>query len=481
MKKKTLVVVSFYSAIFLALSFLNLSLFDYAYDDAYIHFRIAENFLVHGKPYYNVDERLMASSSPGWTIVLLVLFFLAGVKLKAVSLLNAAATALAVYVYARVLDETAQARKFSNDLLVALVMLPILVYSDIGLMETPLALLILGVGVLLYLRKNSLSFLFFGMCVFFRLELAVFLLLFLAYNVRSRTVPVWRSCLNVLLGLAPFVVYEYAFFGTVIPQPVRAKSIVYSLNSLQVVIDALPDGLFVGGIAGRAVEIYLLLFLLYAVSRDIRKPGRGANDSVVVLFAFGGAAVLMSYVLARTLVFGWYIPLFAAPLFISFLAYAVNKKSLAFGAALALTLLPYGAGFVKTVDVSRRLYVEYPGCTLMSAEVGGLGFGFKGKVYDGAGLVSGGALKYHPMRVPQERVNGVVGAVPPGYVEEIGPDIIVGYDVFVDAIKKSKIAQNYIIIKNDIYTSDDMRIAHDKNIWGSGSLNIFIRRDKYRK
>src|ERR1700712_1724280 len=42
------------------------------YDDAFIHLRIARNLALTGRAFWNPGERVMATSSPAWTILLAV-------------------------------------------------------------------------------------------------------------------------------------------------------------------------------------------------------------------------------------------------------------------------------------------------------------------------------------------------------------------------------------------------------------------------
>jgi hypothetical protein len=140
-----------------------------------------------------------------------------------------------------------------------------------------------------------------------------------------------------------------------------------------------------------------------------------------------------------------------------------------------------GARVRKYLEVADRLYRVYPEYTLLSTEMGGLGFGFKGRVLDGAGLLTRNALKYHPMKVPQERPDGLTGAIPPGYVKEADPDIIVSYDCFCGAFMKSPEAGNYVTIKEPIFTSSDLAITNVRSLWGSDNINIFIKKEKYSR
>jgi len=503
MKKETPVLLSFYSVLFLAISLLNLSLFNYAYDDAYIHFRIAENFLVHGRPYFNLDERLMATSSPGWTLTLFAIFLMTGVKLKAVSIFNAAATTLAVYIYARVVDKAVADSKISHDVLVALVLLPILAYSSIGLMETSFALLLLGLGVLLYLRKDGLAFLFFGLCVFFRFELVVFLLLFLAFNAYKKAVPVWKTGFFASLGAAPFLAFDYAFFGTSIPHTIRAKSAVFSLNRVDVIDVGVPRFFFEGSM-GVMIEFILLVVLLYVALRTALKYRGDFEHGVILLFLAGGASVFLAYFIQKTYIFSWYPPLYYAPVFISALVFAMKKRAPALIIFLLLAFLPFAALFCVTLyaslfdksayqyfshearvqkylDVGRRLYERYPDYTLMTSEIGGLGFAFKGKIYDGAGLVSEDVLKYHPMKVPEQRPSGKFGSIPAGYAREIRPDIIVSYDFNMDRLFTPDILDKYVRIEENIYMPEDMAIMRKKSLLPENRLIVLIKKDRFTK
>ncbi len=500
---KNLKLSVFYILIFLSLCVIHLSLFNYAYDDAYIHFRIAENFLLYGKPYFNLDEKVMASSSPGWTLTLLALFFMTGVKLKAVSIFNAAVTALAVYVYARVVDEAVGVGKTSHDALVALALLPILAYSNIGLMETSLALLLLGTGVLLYLRKNSVAFLFFGISVFFRLELAVFVSLFLAFNAYRKAVPVWKSCLYSALGAAPFIAYAYYYFGTIIPQPVRAKPVVFLLSRADVIELGVP-GFFFEGSKGTIIESVLLAMLSYIVFRTALKYRHRFEQDVILLLLSGSVLIFLTYFFKKTYICNWYLPLYYAPFFLSSLIYVLDKRSALLGASLIAAFLPVGANFCitayasvfdksaypiysyearvqKYLEVGRRLYERYPDYTLMTSEIGGLGFAFKGKVYDGVGLISEGALKYHPMKVPEQRPTGDFGSIPAGYIKEIQPDIIVSYDVYMDGLITPDVLDKYVRIKDDIYAPEDLKMLRDKGPLPGKLLSILIKKGRYTR
>lgn len=499
---KNLKLSVFYILLFLLLLFINLSLYKYAFDDAYIHFRISGNLLDYGKPYFNIDERLMASSSAGWTVLLWALFLMVGKSIAAVAILNSAITTSTAFIFARVAEELSDSVKITNDFLAALICVPVLIYSSVGLMETPAALLALGAGILFYLKGRAAAFLLLSACVFFRPELAVFLMFFLIHNAVVGKLPVAHTLLYAAATATPFFMYDLWFFGTVIPHAVIAKPVIYSVWPFEVI-----GQMFYPVIKGMYYQasLFLLVLLLNFVLMVIAlKSGPGSVERKVALLSVPATVVLVTYVLKRVFVFDWYVPLFLLPMFMGMFIYAVKRNAVLFAVLSMLAFLPYLNGFSNTalatvhdatlypefyqgartrkyLEVAGRLNDAYPGCTLMSSEGGGLGYGFKGRVFDGAGILSSGALKYHPMKVPQERPNGLTGAIPPGYVKEVKPDIIVSYDCFCGAFMKSPEAGNYVTIKEPIFTSSDLAITNVRNLWDSDNINIFIKKEKYSR
>ena len=72
--------------------------------------------------------------------------------------------------------------------------------------------------------------------------------------------------------------------------------------------------------------------------------------------------------------------------------------------------------------VGGALEESCPTGRLLTSEIGGLGDGFKGEILDG--FRSGkppSAIKYHVMRGPEEKRNGLLGTIPLGFVQESAP------------------------------------------------------------
>ena len=108
----------------------------------------------------------------------------------------------------------------------------------------------------------------------------------------------------------------------------------------------------------------------------------------------------------------------------------------------------------------------------MTSEVGGLGDGFPGEILDGFGLMTSAALKYHPMKVPQERSSGLIGAIPVGFVREQHPDVIVSYLIFAEDVLRNAAALGYI---DSTYPPLlPSVLAHTPNAFGLGYLHVLV-------
>src|SRR3954470_10255 len=92
--------VAGFAVLLAVLAFVHWRLYPFAFDDAYIHFRIARHLAHDGQPYYNLGDAVMASSSSAWTLLLAGLFA-CGATPIVVAMMNAFLTACCVPVYAR--------------------------------------------------------------------------------------------------------------------------------------------------------------------------------------------------------------------------------------------------------------------------------------------------------------------------------------------------------------------------------------------
>lgn len=195
----------------------HVKLWPYAYDDAYIHIRIADHLASLGVPYYNPGEAVMASSSTGWTIFLFILFRLTGVHSLMVAIINALLTLAGAFVYTCLVKYAPSANKLPFVIsLFPLCYVGIMLHASIGLMETPLALLILGGALLLWIADNQYSkysWVLFGALPFFRLEFIVFVVLFAAYSLVLKKIGLINLLTYLAIGALPFLcLLRFVFF-----------------------------------------------------------------------------------------------------------------------------------------------------------------------------------------------------------------------------------------------------------------------------
>jgi hypothetical protein len=249
------------------------------------------------------------------------------------------------------------------------------------------------------------------------------------------------------LGALPYVVYDYYFFGTLLPNTIKAKAVVYSLSygaTLLTILGRLIDDLPLSSACSIRVSyetaFAYVLFLLGLVCAHVgiftfRETkflvGNGNKRSYVSgLIMLWGVCVLGAYVATKTHIFPWYEPLYEVPVLLvigitilgirsrfallGLVVFAIPMLGQMLGLSQVISAASVnpacyqdfesGARVRHYVQIGNWLYDQYPHATLMTSEIGGLGYGFKGHMVDGAGLISPDALQYHPMSVPKCRI-----------------------------------------------------------------------------
>lgn len=474
---------------------IHLKLFPYVNDDAYIHIRIAQNFVKYGKPYFNPGEAINASSSPVWTIVLAFLFKYISDSPLAISILNSIITAIGLLIHTRLFYRlSGKSKNPYLYLLFGVCYLSLILSVSIDLMETPFALLILGIALHLLLNKNKLCLILFGILIFVRFEFISLLCLIFYFIYIKRTFSLKETIIFPLLGILPLLTYEMWFFKTIIPNTILAKSKVYEMNYW--------------GIYGNIIIIIILAYITIYLLKEFPKNSSDSTRILHLLSIFG-FVTFSSYILSKALIFAWYTPIFLIPMlyeifnisFIrnfqfkfvhrlislpttTFFLYLILELSLIFASAYfnAPNLYPrftLGARVRNYIKIGQELYQKYPNATLLTSEIGGLGYGFKGHIVDGVGLVSPEALKYHPMKVPDERSQGSIGAIPVKYIEDVNPELIVSNDLFIEAFLDSKSMNKYIRISEPAYLEEDLILSNHHTVWENSKLSIFVRKDLY--
>jgi hypothetical protein len=491
---------------------LHINLYQYAYDDAYIHFRIARNFLDNGTPYFNEYEMVKVSTSSGWTILLA--FILKASRILrfdhyfplAVSIVNAMFTLGGMVVYAKIVEEL-QGNKLSlsSKIFFQIPFLALLMQASIGLMETSLALLMAGWGILFILRLKPSGFALLGLAAYVRIELSILLILITFLFFIENLYRYKQVLAYIAVGIIPLLIYDLYFFETVIPHAIIAKSTVFLISRLDTIRYILFYSLPAPSHTHNAILISFILFIGILTSTVIvsfrrQKEQKGISH---ILFLFWGLLTISGYVYGHALMFQWYIPLYTIPILIACFIGASSikhltvylNKTLVFVLFLMSVIFFISTTYASThnpgvfinftsgarvrtyIKVGKILFEEYPYATLMTTEIGGLGYSFEGKILDAAGLASPDVLAYHPMDIPEQRDTGGIGAIPPGYVIEKMPSLIVSYDYFTQALLKDDMIHLYNMILIPAYIPEDAELSTTGTIAGNKHLRIYIRKD----
>jgi hypothetical protein len=432
----------------------------FPFDDAYIFMRIARRFAETGEPYFNAHERVMGHSSHLWLVTLAALTRVLGSAATAVKLLECACTCGCLLLTSELLRRTARVPSLVA-LLIATVLVQLLVVPIAGgLMEAPMAVALI-VGTLLALEegRDLLGGLLAGLAVSTRYEL-ILLLPFALFLAHRRP----RFLVGLAVPAAIFVTFAWSYYGTLIPMSVIAKEKVYSGQSERI-LSPLTGGAL-DGTLWRKQQLLVVTALAAALLGEclwhvLRRPGEGPRW-VLAAAAFP-ILVILAYLAGDALVFEWYWPPVLFPLVLA----AVGLVSRTWHGWVILGALLYSLrlllhpgllaaeGYARDdparywpvrtnaraqeyILIGESLRATRSGARILSSEIGGLGWGFyPGKIIDADALVSPENLKFHPMRVPDDRPDTGSGAIPVGAVEEGQPDFVVSMEGFSIAFRRA--------------------------------------------
>ena len=449
-----------------------------AFDDTYIHLRIARNLLRTGNAWFNPGERVMATSSPVWTLLL------AGLRVPEHPAMLPLVEALLLWISAvlafRVVRKSLPAElPWPHFPVVATVAsaatITFLLPSSIGQMETPLAIALLLAAWMAALREESfagrwMALPLLALAAATRLEFVPVLFLAACAALFGQRRRALAGVVPAMLIAAAAAAWTFLQFGVLLPNSVRAKQVTYSFTLRQAAHQFYASRL--------RDEVFLALLgclLAIAIGDALRPAGRDGMEAAEAGKAgragagraqrFGLLAMLTAlllvanYLLHHAVIFDWYRPLVLVPLALGVavtgacaggplpvrrVAGLMSALALLFamleplrqawkfaGAAIAPTAARESRvdggdsarvrGYLEMGETLRRLC---PGSRLLTPEIGALGWAFDGYVYDSFGIASPEALRYQPLPPPYPR-----GGTPAGYVMAVLPDVMVGYRV----------------------------------------------------
>lgn len=280
-------------------SFVSINTARWIQDDTFIFLQYARN-LIHGEGLvFNAGERVCGVTSPLWTALLGPLFLVSDDPAQLATLLSAlfggAALVALIGLFPR--PERATAGLAAAALL--LLSPPFRVWAISG-METSLFLFLIVLSLTLVRRRQSAwTGLVVGLCMLTRPEgylLAVAHLVGLLIR-KERPSGILRAAITAIAVVAPWWIFSWSYFGSVIPQSVLAKKIVYA----EVLFNTSPMMTLKAFLAGGPISLLLTILAVVglAVSRD-----RVRRHIDIITFGF---LYLVFYMVGRTFIHDWYI------------------------------------------------------------------------------------------------------------------------------------------------------------------------------
>lgn len=497
-RKDKAILSLWYLALLILIIITHLSMADFINDDAFIHFRIARNLVESGEPFFNLGEKVLASSSPVFTFfVIAPIFVLFGKSLSAVLVVCAIISWIAVFLLARLVAASQEKLSLSKEFTISTSFLLALLPASISCMETSLAVAVMALGGVLFYRHNAMAFMLIALGIFVRLELILLLVLFLIFVIFSRDTKFFcRAICWIFAGVVIPVLMLLYWFGGVIPQTIFAKKLLYDVHHITNIMFIMfhYTGVFPPQWILAPITCFVTFLVILILIQNYKR------HVVPVVFGLFGMLLLVLYSLSGVIIFRWYAPIYTVPLFVCLFASKTVLRVIPLSAILLFPLIdnlrlfgfdPFnrpahqalldGARVRKYLEVGEALYNRYPKATLASVEIGGLGFSFKGKILDGAGLASPEALRFHPMKIPEERGSGAFGAMPFGLISARLPEIVIGYGKFLKEFISSELSARYCRYSTSVFLKEDEERLASNSIWGSRELFIFVLREIDKK
>ncbi len=447
-------------------------------DDTYIHARIVQNFIDYGAFIFNIGDTTKIDSSTLYVALLVPLATIID-PLWSIRIFQS----VIVFIFSVLMLRFiwSQEHRVAISIVAILTMSSVLASGAYIGMESSLACLLLFLTyVMLREEKMHWAIFFAAVAACVRFEMIMLFVLVSFY--------IWREG-KYTLKLLPYSLplfflycYEIYAFGTIIPHAALAKSIGYNIPYIDSWQNALQ---FKQSLLHSLAMLPGYVFLVYRAFLAWKNKLSFTMYDIFIFFSLG---LLTMWGMGKSIIFEWYRCQLSMALFCVFVQYMHSIKNtwkkvcVPYMLFALISALNFGSlwGLINIyAPPSPSLRVDYylnigatlskvlPSGSLVTSEVGGLGYSFTGKILDAFGLSDQGAVNYHPLEVPRERPNYHNGAIPPRYVADRNPDFVVSMPTFIHAFEKSEIAKKY-----HVYFCP---FPKGVVIWGSENVRIYSK------
>ena len=379
--------------------------YNFRLDDAYIFYKYAKN-IAEGNGYvFNLGEKVNATTSPLYTLILALLYwltksFFTDSFVVLGNLISIFSILLIFYSMKNIFNNN---EKFHWFALLFLAM-PLLKFG-FG-METFLNLALIVFSIYLYTKeKLLLAAVFIGLAVLARLDSILFAgIIFLHYLIKSKKFPPFLSILVFLLVTAPWFIFSKIYFNSYLPTTIGAKLSQHQLGLFG------PGFIFLTGSVRLIPGTYLtvisvltsLLFSLFYLFK--KRINVFDNKGLSILIIWSGSLFFIYAFIINAPPYQWYYTPFAIPISVILaivLSHIIKKPGLQkivtgilFIAACVLPIKNliegYNPKYSNFINVAAWLNKNASSGSLLGVDdIGILGYYYeKGKIVDALGLIN---------------------------------------------------------------------------------------------
>lgn len=374
-------------------------------DDTYIFYKYAKN-ITEGNGYvFNLGERINATTSPLYTLVLGFIYLILNpfINIDFTVVGNSISIISIIWIFYSIKKVLNNDDQFYFFALIFLSM-PLLKFG-FG-METFLNLALIVYSIYLYTNeKYFLSSIFIGLSVLARFDSALFAgIIFLHYLYTKRKFPTLKMILGFSLIILPWFIFSKIYFGTFLPTTIAAKLSQYELGLFGSGLIFLTNSIRV--IPGKFFTVILLMaitissiILLFRLKKITSYP-TGIN---LLLIWLSGLFITYAFVINAPPYQWYYIPFtIAISILLSNLLSIIIKDSRAKNILLFFFFLISAISPIKNyIEGSNPKYYNFTravewlnhkaksGDLLAVDDIGILGYHYnKGKLVDALGLIN---------------------------------------------------------------------------------------------
>lgn len=457
-------------------------------DDAYITFRYARN-LVRGVGFvYNPGEPVLGTTTPLYTLLLAGLSALlpqGDLPWLAVAL-NAACDVLSVWLLWRLVQGLGQPPLTAALIAAAYLFSPLRIGVALGGMETSLVVLwLIAASEFYVVRENEVgAALFCALAVLTRPDAVLLPMLLMLYELIAKRRFPWRALFIFLLVVGPWLLFSQAYFGSILPNSIAAKTGAYFVHPAQALATLLGFMATRSPLNGADWPLWAVGLSLVVIFTSFLS---GALASVKVKhralpLAIYPIAYWLGLSLGNPLLFFWYYPplIWAFDMFtllgVATLAARISvvaREVVLTGVIVGLIIIQWvGLGPFRdqwSVDLRQREFAYAaaapdlasliePDSKVALPEIGVLGYVLdRAYIIDTVGLVSPQAIPYRLRApAPDQTINY---AIANEAIAQLRPDYVITLEIFArpTLLQSSQFLKDYQLVRTFAANDFDSR------------------------